>query len=314
MRERDIISRYFAFPEGNGVDIGVGDDAAVLTPPVGASLAVSTDTLAVNTHFFADVSPYFLARKAAAVSLSDMAAMAATPLWLTVALTAPAAAADWFEAFARGLCDSARDYHYSIVGGDLTRGVLTVTTTAIGFCEKKALTRAAAADGDDIWLSGCVGEAAHALAVAQGRLPAAAMATAQQRLHNPSPRLALGRALAEVASAAMDLSDGLLAAANAMATASNVRLLLSEENMPLPPSLQGLDTDARRRCLFAGGDDYELLFTAPAAARERVGGLATAEVPLTIIGVVAAGDGVRLLHHGEEIRLSNDGYEHDFGV
>lgn len=324
MREQEIIRRYFDFAAGRGVDVGIGDDAATLTPPPGAKLAVCTDTLNSGAHFFPDVAPYFLARKAAAVSLSDLAATGAAPLWMTVSLSSPPNPAAWFEEFARGLHTSAAEYDFSIVGGDLTAAaMLSVTTTAIGVLAGAPLLRGGAVCGDELWLSGRLGGAAHALGVLRGDLPAAAaaaeMSESRRALEDPRPRLALGRELVGVAHAAIDLSDGLLAAARTLADMSGVGAEIFVESLPAAESLSALSEEKKQACLLAGGDDYELLFAAPPAARPHIAALlalpALAEkTPLHRIGVFAKGEGVRLLLNGEEIPPpASGGYEHDFG-
>ena len=314
MREQAIIRRYFAGACGNGVDIGIGDDAAVVSLVAESKLAISTDTLNAGVHFFSDADPYYLARKAAAVSLSDMAAMGATPLWMTVALSSPPTTPDWFEAFSRGLKSLTEAYNFSVIGGDLTRAdILSITTTALGRCLGKPLTRFAAAIDDDIWLSGCLGGAAHAVGVRRGKMPAAKdMSAAENCLHNPTPRTQLGSALADIAHAAMDLSDGLLSSAQTIAEQSEVCLRLQREAIPAAASLSALSADDYQQCLFYGGDDYELLFTAPPVLREAITALATAVTPLSRIGTVVAGSGVVVLSNGDELHLPEGGYEHTF--
>ena len=322
MQEQEIIRRYFNYPVGSGgsgVTLGVGDDAAVLTPPAG-QLVVSTDTLNGGVHFFADADPYLLARKAAAVSVSDIAAMGGRALWLTAALTAPATtASDWFLQFSRGLASSSSDYAYTVVGGDLTCGEqLSITTTVIGVCTTPPLTRAAAQVGDDVWVSGTIGAAAHALAVRLGTLPAAAaadMQAAEACLHNPVPRQTLAAALATTAHAMMDISDGLLLTAEEIAKQSAVAICLDAEAFALPASFVALNGEQQRQCQFVGGDDYELFFTAPAAAAEQIATLASAAkiaAPLSRIGKVSAGSGVTVQLKGQPLSFATSGYCHRF--
>ena len=328
MREHDIIRRYFTFTAaaGTGVTLGIGDDAAAVTPPAG-DLVISTDTLNAGVHFFPDTDPAMLAQKAAAVSLSDIAAMGGKALWLTVALTAPpATGSDWFSAFAGGLAASSRAYHYSIIGGDLTAAaLLTVTTTAAGVCAAPPCTRAAAVAGDELWVSGTIGGAAHALGVLSAQLPPAKdMRAAFACLHTPAPRLVLGQALAGSVHAMLDLSDGLLAGGETLAAASAVRLRLDAGALAAvaAPSLRALTPPQAQQCLFYGGDDYELLFTAPPAAAARIQALATRAVPLTRIGVVAdSGSGIEIHRGGKPLTLPADtagaagavgGYSHVF--
>lgn len=314
MREQEIIRRYFAQRAAGAADVevGVGDDAAVLAPPDG-KLVVSTDTLNAGVHFFADADPYTLARKAAAVSLSDIAAMGGQARWLTVALTAAAdASAEWFESFARGLASSSAEHRYAVIGGDLTRGAqCAITTTALGICHQPPLTRSGAKAGDEVWLSGSVGLAAYALAVRRGDLPAAGdMRAAERCLHDPTPRLALAAALADKAHAMMDISDGLLITAQTIAEQSAVQIVLDAAALPLPPALAHLPAQAAHQCQFTGGDDYELLFTAPPAA--NIASLASAALPLTRIGAVAAGSGAIVQLDGKPLDFPAAGYSHDF--
>ena len=319
MKEREIIARFFNFPAGEGVDTGVGDDAAVLSPPAGARLAISTDTLVEGVHFFLDITPDNLARKAAAVSLSDLAAMGARPLWMSVALTAPnSKTADWFASFAGGLRASAKEYAYSLIGGDLTTGaVLSVTTSAVGALDKAPLLRSGAKVGDDVWLSGVAGEAALAVAVKNNvqlpplpTLPPKTIEVAEQRLNNPVARTCLGQEIAAVASAAIDLSDGLAAAANAIADASDVRMVLEAAKLPVG-ELASLPPPLRLDLMLNGGDDYELLFCAPTKHREFLRHIKTA-VQIQNIGRVDEGSGVVMQDENGALSMPPKGYEHDF--
>lgn len=306
MRERDIIARYFNFAKNDSVSIGIGDDAAVVSA-TDSQLCISSDTLNEGTHFFADAAPYFLARKAAAVSLSDMAAMGARPLWLTVALTAPHGAL-WLSRFGEGLASSAKEYGYVIVGGDLCGGQkISITTTAIGAIDKSPLLRSGAAVGDEVWISAAVGEAALAVHYRKNKIVLDSPRLFS-RLDNPSPRLILGQQLARTASAAMDISDGLLSTAAVVGARSGVDLVLEWEKIPLPQEFVGLSTALQRRLILGGGDDYELLFCAPLAARAQIVGYGA-----HLIGRVVAGlGGARAVDkNGAEIVAK--GYEHDFG-
>ncbi|MDM5147800.1 thiamine-phosphate kinase [Candidatus Persebacteraceae bacterium Df01] len=314
MHERRVIADYFYFSHNQSVTVGIGDDAAVVRPPTNAQLAVSTDTLVENVHFFSDAAPFFLARKAAAVSLSDMAAMGARPLWMTVALTATKGA-DWLAAFANGLRNSAAEFDYAIIGGDLSRGErVSVTTTAIGTVEGTPIVRGGATIGDDVWLSGATGEAALAVRWRQKILPIPEntdYATVLARLDNPTPRVALGFSLRGIASAAMDLSDGLMLAAEDVAATSGVSIVLEFPRLPVAAALHCLSESARNELMLAGGDDYELLFCAPTTKHAQV--LAASNGTAYCIGQVVAGEGVIVRDvNGQEINLSQKGYEHDF--
>lgn len=306
MRERGVIGRYFNFAGGGGVVLGVGDDAAVVRGG-GGLLAVSTDTMVAGTHFRKADNPYYLARKAAAVSLSDMAATGAKPLWMTVSLTAGKQARRWFAALARGFASSAKEYDYKIIGGDLTSGgQMQLTTTAIGEVRGKPLTRKGAKPGDDVWLSGTVGDAALALQVLS------APPVIKQRLHNPTPRVKLGLALAGVASAAIDLSDGLASAACDIAQSSRARLTLEAAVLPVSAAVRKVDAARRLTLMLDGGDDYELLFCAAPRHRKKIGAR-FGGVRVARIGMVTKGAGAYLSLNGKTESLTGRGYEHDFG-
>ena len=295
----------------------MGDDAAVLSPPSGARLAISTDTLVEGVHFFADMAPDDLAHKAAAVSLSDLAAMGARPLWMSVSLTVLASkTAGWFASFADGLRASAKEYAYSLIGGDLTTGaVLSVTTSAVGALDKAPLLRGGAKIGDDVWLSGVVGEAALAVAFRKRKiqLPPLSPKTleiAEQRLSNPVARTCLGQKIAAVANAAIDLSDGLSAAANAIADASGVRMILDAAKLPVG-ELASLPPPLRLDLMLNGGDDYELLFCAPTKHREFLRHIGTT-AQIQNIGRVEEGSGVVVQDKSGALTMPSKGYEHDF--
>lgn len=303
MRESEIIARHFKFPASNSVLCGVGDDAAILRPPPGEDIAVSTDSLVEGVHFFSDIDPYLLARKAAAVSLSDMAAMGAKPLWMLVALTAPHGE-EWLERFAEGMKSSAAQHDYAMVGGDLSRAALvSVTSTALGAVSGATVLRSGACAGDDIWISGATGAAA--LAVHCRKRGEAPPPAAASKLDDPMPRLDVGADLASFASAAADISDGIVAAAAAIAGASGVRVNLRREDMPVPDVVQDapVSSDLKREFVERGGDDYELLFSAPTEMHERL-----SKRGMFCIGSAEAGEGVYVSSEKAEA-----GYEHNFG-
>ena len=304
MREREIIARLFDFTKTESVCTGVGDDAAVVSAD-GQQLAVSTDSLNEGVHFFFDADPFLLARKSAAVSLSDMAAMGARPLWMTAALTT-AHDVEWLSRFAEGLKSSAAEYDYAIVGGDLCRGEKTsVTTTVIGAIDKTPLLRSGAKAGDEVWISGALGEAALAVHCRKNNITSRYESEINTRLNEPVPRVKLGQKLVGVASAAMDISDGLFSTAVEVAAQSKVKIVLRRHDMPLAPALSELPEDLQNRLMFAGGDDYELFFCAPPAAHSFI----TAEKAFCI-GKVEAGSGV-VVEGADELTMG--GYEHDFG-
>lgn len=321
MRERDIIDNFFklSFDNTNAINIkiGIGDDAAAVFPPVGEHLLISTDTLVENIHFFSDVNAYALGIKSAAVSLSDIAAMGARALWMTVSLSRPPVASDWFRDFAQGLSDSTKQYNYAIIGGDLTRAnAITITTTVMGAMQGTPLQRSGAKLGDDIWVSGYIGAAAYAVGTRlknyAANINAVAMKQAIKSLETPIPRLALGQALVDLAHTAMDISDGLLTTAQAIADASACCLSIDTCAIPLPPCLENAPQVIRHNCTLAGGDDYELFFTAPIHHRQAITALASNAVPLTRIGSVQEGTGVLLWENEQLVSMEQSGYEHNF--
>lgn len=321
MGEFDLIRRFFQRPAtpgagihaAPGVALGVGDDAALLAPAPGMHLAISSDMLVQGRHFFADVDPAALGHKALAVNLSDMAATGARPLAFTLALALPQADEAWLTAFSAGLFALADAHDCALVGGDTTQGPLNLCITIFGEVPAgQALTRAGARPGDDLWVSGALGDARLALLAMQGHihLPPAALAAARQRLERPTPRVALGLALRGIATSAIDLSDGLAGDVGHLLHASGAgAVLYAQDAMNLvaswaePMGLKPLfDDEARLRHVLAGGDDYELLFTAPAAARAAVQAAARASAtPITRIGHIDATPGLRLRNaHGQE--------------
>ena len=309
MREREVISRFFNFPGADSVAVGIGDDAAVLSPPPGAALAASSDTLIEGRHFFSGADSFYLARKAAAVSLSDMAAVGARPLWMLVALTAPGGE-EWFARFAGGLKSSAEEYGYAVVGGDLCRGnLISITTTVIGAVKKTPLLRSGARPGDDAWISGALGLAACAAHCRINNItpPPQYAAELNGKLDNPAPRLELGQKLSGAASAAVDISDGLIAAAAAVAEQSKVKIVLRRGAIPVLPALQEFPVELQNKFMLGGGDDYELFFCAPKSARKKI----AAEGALCI-GEVISGAGAEITGaNGAPLKIES--YEHDFG-
>ncbi len=301
-----LIERYFAgLDAGAGVVLGVGDDCALLEPAPGELLATSTDTLVCGVHFPADAAPADVAYRAVAAAASDLAAMAATPLGMTLALTVPTADEAFFAPFAAGLRDAATDFGLPLVGGDTTRGPLAVAVQVFGTVPPgEALTRAGARPGDRLCVSGTLGDAAAALAHSTGQrqAPEEFVDFLTRRFYRPQPRLGLARQLRTVASAAIDISDGLLADAGHLARASSVRIDIEPERLPLSAALRAQpDERLRLRWALAGGDDYELCFTLPPAVGVPEG--------CTCIGQVSAGAGV---HAGAAVDFA-PGYNHFAG-
>lgn len=312
MGEFDLIRRYFAQPAAQlwggvaappSLVLGIGDDCALLAPEPGQQLAISSDMLVQDRHFFADVDPCTLGHKALAVNLSDLAAMGAAPLGFTLALALPRADEAWLAAFSRGLLALAQQHRCPLVGGDTTRGPLNLCITVFGQVPVgQALRRSGAQPGDDIYLSGTVGDARLALEALLGHitLPADVLQRTRQRLECPTPRLALGQALRGIATAAADVSDGLLGDLGHILTASGVGAELYPETLlqsaAVSDAVRQQPPELAWTCALAGGDDYELVFTAPPTARAAVQ-VATerARIAATRIGRVAAERGVLLL-------------------
>ena len=305
MGEFDLIARYFTRPVRHAA-LGVGDDCALLAPRPGMQLAISSDMLVEGRHFFADVDPEALGHKALAVNLSDLAACGARPLAFTLALALPRADEAWLAGFSKGLLALADAHGCELVGGDTTQGPLNICITVFGEVPAgQALLRSGARAGDDIYVSGTLGDARLALEALLGHihLPGELLAQARQRLERPTPRVALGLALRGIASSAMDVSDGLLGDLGHILHASGVGADIDADETSKLIAARALFTGATarfdmellRQCTLAGGDDYELAFTAPPALREAVAGAAaTAATPVARIGRISAEPGLRL--------------------
>ncbi len=315
LSEFDLIRRFFtrATP---GALLGVGDDAALLQVEAGNVLAVSTDMLVSGTHFLPDADPFLLGHKALAVNLSDLAAMGAAPRWATLAVALPEADEAWLAQFSAGFFALADQHGVELVGGDTTRGPLNLCVTIFGEVPAQlALRRSGARAGDEIWVSGRLGDAALALAHLQGRiaLSDAEFAACAPALHRPQPRVALGLALRGIASSAIDISDGLLADLGHILEASQLGAQLYFPALPLSPALHAhLSRPLARQCALAGGDDYELCFTAPAARHAELTELAERlNLPLTRIGKIVAGRDCTLHDAaGNPLNVENGGYDH----
>ncbi len=293
MGEFDVIATFFTRPTSRAV-LGVGDDCALLAPRPGMQLAVSSDMLVSGRHFFADVDPAALGHKALAVNLSDLAACGAQPLAFTLSLSLPHIDPDWLRAFSQGLFALADAHRCELIGGDTTAGPLCISITILGeVTPGQALLRSGARVGDDIYVSGTLGDARVALEALQGlrALSAHQLAVLRPRLERPTPRLALGQALCGIASAAIDLSDGLWGDLQHILHRSGVGATL---HVPLlQPVLQqhGLDYAVA----LNGGDDYELAFTAAPADRDIIHALALrTNTPVTRIGQIEEQPGLRL--------------------
>ena len=311
--EFDLIARIRARAAvRDDVVLGIGDDAALLRVPPGELLVVATDTLNRGVHFPGDTAPADIGWKALAVNLSDLAAMGARPAWCTLALSLPDGDAAWVDAFLDGFLALAAQHDVALVGGDTTRGPLSVSVTMHGLVAPDAvLRRDRACVGDDIWVSGHLGDAAAALV--QWRAGATIDPRLRARLDRPTPRVALGQALARVAHACIDVSDGLLADLGHVCTASAVGAEVDIDALPVSPALgESFAGDARRHAQATGGDDYELCFTAPQEMREAVTSRAAATgVSVVRIGRVTPGSGVRAqVREGTTWTPAVSGYDH----
>ncbi|GGP19750.1 thiamine-phosphate kinase [Silvimonas iriomotensis] len=323
MNEFDLIKRYFNPATQPAVaDLGIGDDAALLTPRAGCQQAISVDMLVSGRHFFADVDPWRLGYKSLAVNLSDLAAMGAVPRWFTLALALPAADTAWLDAFSRGLFHLAQLHGVELVGGDTTRGPLTISIQIAGEVETgTALTRCGASDGDDVWVSGVLGAAAAAVAQRTDALQLAPemLARCLDRLEMPTPRVALGRALRGLASACLDVSDGIVGDLGHICERSGLRAELFAESLPVDPVLGALPLATQQKLALAGGDEYELCFCAPATRREQILHLALEhDLPLTRVGrmlaPLAGAQAVQLVDgQGAALAFSHGAFDH-FGA
>jgi len=317
--EFELIRRYFTRPARTAA-LGVGDDCALVKAPTGLVVAVTTDMLVEGTHFLPGADPRRLGHKSLAVNLSDLAAMGADPRWFLLALALPDADEAWLAAFATGMFALADAHAIELVGGDTTRGPRTICITAIGSLPPGyALRRDTAAEGEELWLSGSTGDAALGLAHARGRvaLGADAVRHCLARLETPEPRIALGQKLRGLAGAAIDVSDGLLADLGHVVEQSKVGAEVDYEALPRSAALRSCaDRALADACLLAGGDDYELLFTAAAARRAEVEAAgAAAGVAVTRIGrVVGGAPGAKLLGADREpIEVGRRGFDHFSG-
>lgn len=296
------------------VRLGIGDDAAVLAPPPGRELAVATDTLVAGVHFPEDTPAADVGWKSLAVNLSDLAAMGADPAWMLLSLTLPGADREWVRGFASGLAELAGRFNVALVGGDTGRGPLAVTVQVTGFLEPgRMLRRDGARAGDDIHVTGSLGDAAAGLAVVRGDLDAGdASGALRARLNRPVPRVAAGRALAGVAGSCIDLSDGLALDLQRVLDASGCGARLGLDLLPASDALRTAVPDpARRRALQLAGDDYELCFTAAPERRDDVARLAAElDLAMTRVGEITAQAGIEYTVGGESVPAPASGWHH----
>ena len=314
LSEFDLITRYFNRSTRHTV-LGVGDDAALLALTPGHELAVSTDTMVEGVHFFPDVEPESLGHKALAVNLSDLAAMGATPKWAMLALTVPKPDEAWLEGFARGFFALATAHGVDLVG-DTARGPRNICVQIMGEVPHgRALRRDGARVGDDVWVSGHVGDAAAAVAHVKGdiRLRGSLLAHCLARLDRPAPRVALGRMLVGMANSAIDISDGLVADLGHICERSAVGAAVEFAAVPCSAELMPLRGHALvTRAILTGGDDYELCFTAAAGRRAEIEAMSgQAGLALTCVGRIVAGEGVAVVDQaGRPMSVKDGGFDH----
>ncbi len=310
MNEFELIRRYFERPAPSAL-LGVGDDAALLRVNQNKVLAVSTDMLVCGTHFFPDADPYSLGHKTLAVNLSDMAAMGAIPRWATLSIALPEADEAWLEKFSAGFFSLADIHDVALVGGDTTRGPLNLCVTIMGEVDAaSALKRSGAKAGDEIWVSGRLGDAALALSHLKGNvvLSNEEYASCSDALHRPQPRVALGLELPGIATSAIDISDGLLSDLGHVLAASGVGAVIDFRSIPVSRvMLKYIGLDAAKRCVLSGGDDYELCFTAPASRHSDVLAL---DMPLACIGRIVEGSGCVVMEGETRLLVESGGYDH----
>ncbi len=313
--EFDLIRQYFLRPSNSAI-LGGGDDCALVAPSAGMALAVSTDMLVEGTHFPQGTAPRAVGHKSLAVNLSDLAAMGARARWVLLSIALPTVDERWLSEFSGGLFALAERHGVELIGGDTTRGPLTLSLTVMGEVPAgEALRRSGAKVGDDVWLSGETGEAALALAILQRKVDedaSMAVRECQRRLEYPEPRLALGLKLRKIAHSAIDVSDGLVADLGHIAEASGVMARIRYEALPRPESFSRVPGTLAQECMLAGGDDYELLFTAPASAREQIAQLSRdLGLRLTAIGQILPGNGEVVVEaDGMPLPQSRRGYDH----
>jgi thiamine-monophosphate kinase len=313
--EFEIIERYFTRPDRDpDVLLGVGDDAAVLA--LDGLMAVTVDTLVAGVHFPDGIAPNLLGYRLMAVNLSDLAAMGAEPRWCTLALTLPKPDEGWLDGFSRGLFEIAERYGVSLVGGDLTRGPLTATLQLMGRVERgRVLTRGGGAVGDDVYVTGTLGDSAAGIALVTERVeaaPGSAAAALKERFYRPVPRVDAGLALRSLASAAIDVSDGLLADLGHICERSGCGAVIETESIPVSAELLSLfPPQTALAYALAGGDDYELCFTAPPSRAQQIEAAleGTGATPKRI-GQLVEGREVVCTRDGEPFDPPTSGYRH----
>jgi thiamine-monophosphate kinase len=295
--EFDLIERFFKAGaqslrshSNDAIILGIGDDCALLKPQNNEEIAITSDMLVEGRHFFAGANPELLGRKALAVNLSDLAAMGAKPLGFTLAIALPKVDEAWLEAFSKGLLSISKEYACPLIGGDTTAGPLTISITALGaITPGKAIRRSGAKAGDDIWVSGTVGDARLALAALRHEINLSRedLQQIEGRMHQPTPRIELGRQLIGIATAALDVSDGLLGDLLHILRQSKVDAEICLDELPKSVTLQKQDQSIQNQFAACGGDDYEICFTAPTHHRDQIYSISKSlNLPLTFVGTI----------------------------
>ncbi len=313
--EFNLIKQHFTHATKH-TDLGVGDDAALVHVSAGHQLVVSTDMSLVDVHFFQDAEPYNIGWKSLAVNVSDMAAMGANPKWITLSIALPTINNTWLLEFSRGLMACASAFNIDLIGGDTTRGPLNISIQIMGEVPiGKALRRDGAKDGDDIWVSGHLGNAALGLQLLQKKLPNVNEETRSvclKAINTPQPRIALGLALSNIATSCIDISDGLMADLGHVLKASNVGGTIQLESIPCLPDIRAqLEEPDTQRLLLAGGEDYELCFTAPSQQRENIMDVAMElRLQLMRVGRINQTDSLTATLHNKVLNIKHLGYDH----
>ena len=312
--EFNLINQYFTVPTRH-TSLGIGDDAALISVGAGMQLAISSDMLVAGTHFFHDAAPYDVGWKALAVNISDMAAMGAQAKWATLAIALPEVNEAWLREFSRGFFACSAEFNIDLIGGDTTRGPLNISVTIMGEVPTgQAIKRCGAQVGDDIWVSGRLGSAALGLAHLQGKMhfPEDTLPACLNTLHTPAPRAALGLALRSIATSCIDVSDGLLADLGHILKASHCGATLDLEKIPCIEYFKNdLDNAETQQMLLAGGDDYELCFTAPKSKCEEINLLSKQlNLVITCIASTRTDIGLQAYYKKNQITLLKQGFDH----
>lgn len=317
MNEFDLIAHYLQAHAGQRPDVtlGIGDDCALLTPPHNQCIAVTTDTLVENIHFFPDTPVQAIGHKCLAISLSDLAAMGAEPAWVLLSLTLPAANPSWLQSFGQGFFPLLDQYHMQLVGGNMAAGPLSVTTQVMGFIpSNSALLRSGAKPNDSIYVTGCLGDAGLALRCLQNQiqLPEDQLQLVKQRLDFPDPRIQIGLALRGIAHSAIDISDGLAADLEHILVASQVGAQIIVDDLPLSTVMRTINPQLAHELALTAGDDYELCFTLAVEREKELEQICTAlGLFCHCIGKIEETSGLRLSYrNGQTATLAKKGYTH----